>query len=62
MTPLTLQRKRRIASLKKRKFENSLKQAAEYHKLMVQRVKEARERRSASIARRRQSAASKGDN
>jgi len=32
---------------------------AAYHKLMVQRVKEARERRSASIAKRRNSQASR---
>lgn len=59
MTPQTLQRKRHLRSLKKRQFERSMKSAAEYHKLMVQRVKEARERRSASIAKRRASAASK---
>ncbi len=40
-----LQRKRRRAALKKRSLENSKAQAAEYHKLLVSRLKEQRERR-----------------
>ena len=42
-----LQRKRRRASLKKRSLENSKSQAAEYHKLLMSRLKEQRERRCA---------------
>lgn len=53
VTPLTLQRKRRLASLKKRSLERSKAQAAEYHKLLVQRIKEQRERRSESLAKKR---------
>jgi small subunit ribosomal protein S6e len=41
-----LQRKRRRESLKKRSLERSKAQAQEYHKLLVQRLKEQRERRS----------------
>eukprot|EP00983_Pelagomonas_calceolata_P058805 1145636-Pelagomonas_calceolata.AAC.3 len=40
-----LQRKRRRAALKKRSLESSKAQAAEYHKLLVSRLKEQRERR-----------------
>jgi len=59
VTPATLQRKRKLKAIKKAKNDKAMKSAAEYHKLMVQRVKEARERRSASIAKRRSSAAKK---
>ncbi|KAJ9530812.1 hypothetical protein QJQ45_028699 [Haematococcus lacustris] len=45
ITPESLQRKRRRESLKKRGLESSKAQAAEYHKLLVQRLKEQRERR-----------------
>jgi small subunit ribosomal protein S6e len=45
VTPLTLQRKRRRESIKKRSLEKSKADAAEYHKLLVQRLKEQRERR-----------------
>jgi hypothetical protein len=41
------------ASLKKRGLERSKAQAAEYHKLLVQRIKEQRERRSESLAKKR---------
>jgi hypothetical protein len=40
-----LQRKRRRTALKKRSLESSKSQAAEYHKLLVTRLKEQRERR-----------------
>eukprot|EP00199_Chlamydomonas_sp_CCMP681_P005624 CAMPEP_0119105854 /NCGR_PEP_ID=MMETSP1180-20130426/3702_1 /TAXON_ID=3052 ORGANISM="Chlamydomonas cf sp, Strain CCMP681" /NCGR_SAMPLE_ID=MMETSP1180 /ASSEMBLY_ACC=CAM_ASM_000741 /LENGTH=252 /DNA_ID=CAMNT_0007091023 /DNA_START=67 /DNA_END=825 /DNA_ORIENTATION=+ len=53
ITPLTLQRKRRLASLKKAGLEKSKSQAADYHKLLVQRLKEQRERRSESLAKKR---------
>lgn len=53
VTPLTLQRKRRRTSEKKRSLERSKAQAQEYHKLLVQRLKEQRERRSESLAKKR---------
>ncbi len=53
VTPLTLQRKRARASLKKQRIEKSKKDAAEYHKLLALRMKERRERRSESLAKRR---------
>ncbi|KAL6761474.1 ribosomal protein S6e-domain-containing protein [Haematococcus lacustris] len=53
ITPESLQRKRRRESLKKRGLESSKAQAAEYHKLLVQRLKEQRERRSESLAKKR---------
>ncbi len=45
VTPLTLQRKRRRVSIKKKSLEKSKSEAADYHKLLVQRLKEQRERR-----------------
>jgi small subunit ribosomal protein S6e len=45
VTPLTLQRKRRRESAKKRSLEKSKTEAADYHKLLLQRLKEQRERR-----------------
>ena len=53
VTPLVLQRKRRRAALKKAKHERSRAEAADYHKLLVQRLKEQRERRSESLAKKR---------
>jgi small subunit ribosomal protein S6e len=53
VTPETLQRKRRKAAIKKAKHEKSRTEAAEYHKLLVQRLKEQRERRSESLAKKR---------
>lgn len=53
VTPVTLQRKRRRAALKKRRITTKKVEAAEYHKLLVQRLKEARERRSESMAKKR---------
>jgi small subunit ribosomal protein S6e len=53
VTPETLQRKRRKASIKKAKHEKARAEAADYHKLLVQRLKEQRERRSESLAKKR---------
>jgi len=53
VTPEALHRKRRLRSLKKRSLERSKAEAAEYHKLLVQRIKEQRERRSESLAKKR---------
>ncbi|GAX78432.1 hypothetical protein CEUSTIGMA_g5873.t1 [Chlamydomonas eustigma] len=53
VTPLTLQRKRRRESAKKRSLEKSKTEAADYHKLLLQRLKEQRERRSESLAKKR---------
>ncbi|KAF8065768.1 rps6 [Scenedesmus sp. PABB004] len=53
VTPETLQRKRRKASIKKAKHEKSRTEAAEYHKLLMTRLKEQRERRSESLAKKR---------
>ncbi|KAK9817106.1 hypothetical protein WJX72_009622 [[Myrmecia] bisecta] len=65
VTPLTLQRKRRRASLKKQRITQKKADAAEYHKLLVTRLKEERERRSESLAKKRAtrmaSQASKGE-
>lgn len=53
VTPLTLQRKRHRNSVKKARHEKARTEAAEYHKLLVQRLKEQRERRSESLAKKR---------
>eukprot|EP00884_Botryococcus_braunii_P022156 jgi/Botrbrau1/8624/Bobra.0196s0019.1 len=53
ITPLTLQRKRHRAAIKRRRIEKSKAEAAEYHKLLLSRLKEARERRSESLAKKR---------
>lgn len=53
VTPVALQRKRRRAAIKKSRHERSRTEAAEYHKLLVQRLKEQRERRSESLAKKR---------
>ncbi|CAG9464281.1 unnamed protein product [Pedinophyceae sp. YPF-701] len=58
VTPQTLQRKRSRAAKKKIAQEKSMKEAAEYHKLIVQRVKEQQERRSKSLAEKRAKRAS----
>jgi len=55
VTSLTLQRKRHRASVKKTAIAKSKSDAAEYHKLLALRIKEARERRSESLAKRRAS-------
>ncbi|GIL56629.1 hypothetical protein Vafri_11965 [Volvox africanus] len=53
VTPAALQRKRARKSLKKRQQEKNKSEAAEYHKLLMQRLKEQRERRSESLAKKR---------
>jgi hypothetical protein len=53
VTPVSLQRKRRRAAIKKSRHERARTEAAEYHKLLVQRIKEQRERRSESLAKKR---------
>ena len=53
VTPQTLQRKRHRAAVKAGRIAKSKAEAAEYHKLLVQRLKEARERRSESLAKKR---------
>lgn len=53
VTPASLQRKRRVAAIKKSRVERARSEAAEYHKLLVQRLKEQRERRSESLAKKR---------
>ena len=58
VTPLTLQRKRHRASVKKARIAKGKADAADYHKLLALRMKERRERRSESLAQRRASTAS----
>uniref|UniRef100_A0A7S1SLA5 40S ribosomal protein S6 n=1 Tax=Tetraselmis chuii TaxID=63592 RepID=A0A7S1SLA5_9CHLO len=53
VTPLTLQRKRKMAAVKRERHAKSKKEEAEYHKLLVLRLKEQRERRSESLAKKR---------
>ncbi|KAG8497337.1 hypothetical protein CXB51_008647 [Gossypium anomalum] len=61
VTPLTLQRKRGRIAEKKKRVAKAKADAAEYQKLLAQRLKEQRERRSESLAKKRSrlSAASK---
>ncbi|OMO73064.1 Ribosomal protein S6e [Corchorus olitorius] len=61
VTPLTLQRKRARIAEKKKRVAKAKSDAAEYQKLLAQRLKEQRERRSESLAKKRSrlSAASK---
>ncbi|XP_075514090.1 small ribosomal subunit protein eS6-like [Primulina tabacum] len=61
VTPLTLQRKRARISDKKKRIAKAKTEAAEYQKLLATRLKEQRERRSESLAKKRSrlSAASK---
>ncbi|KAL5225788.1 hypothetical protein ABZP36_012427 [Zizania latifolia] len=53
VTPLTLQRKRARIAKKKQRITKKKSEAAEYQKLLAQRLKEQRERRSESLAKRR---------
>ena len=53
VTPLTLQRKRARIADKKKRVAKSKSAAAEYQKLLATRMKEQRERRSESLAKRR---------
>ncbi|KAL5703016.1 40S ribosomal protein S6 [Ranunculus cassubicifolius] len=61
VTPLTLQRKRARIADKKKRIVKAKSEAAEYQKLLASRLKEQRERRSESLAKKRSrlSAASK---
>ncbi|RZR83044.1 hypothetical protein BHM03_00009602 [Ensete ventricosum] len=53
VTPLTLQRKRSRIAEKKKRIAKAKSEAAEYQKLLATRLKEQRERRSESVAKRR---------
>ncbi|KAL9329362.1 hypothetical protein ACSQ67_004365 [Phaseolus vulgaris] len=53
VTPLTLQRKRARIADKKKRISKAKSEAAEYQKLLASRLKEQRERRSESLAKRR---------
>ena len=53
VTPQTLQRKRHRKAVKAAKIEKAKAEAADYHKLLVTRLKEQRERRSESLAKKR---------
>ena len=55
ITANSLQRKRHEASVKKVAIAKAKAEAQEYHKLLALRLKEARERRSESLAKRRAS-------
>ncbi|KAJ3104611.1 40S ribosomal protein S6 [Phlyctochytrium bullatum] len=52
VTPLTLQRRRHINSVKRRKSEAAKEAAADYAKLLAQRVKERKEKRHEAHVRR----------
>lgn len=51
ITPLRLQRKRRVTSLKKRRAEKNKQQSSEYAKLLAQYIKEKRERKRSESRR-----------
>lgn len=53
VTPRVLQHKRARIALKKQRIERKKAEAADYHKLLVTRLKEERERRSESLAKKR---------
>jgi small subunit ribosomal protein S6e len=53
VTPVTLQRKRRRIAIKKGRIAKKKVEASEYHKLLMTRLKEERERRSESLAKKR---------
>ncbi|KAJ6685599.1 40S RIBOSOMAL PROTEIN S6-LIKE [Salix purpurea] len=53
VTPLTLQRKRARISDKKKRIAKAKSEAADYQKLLATRLKEQRERRSESLAKKR---------
>jgi small subunit ribosomal protein S6e len=58
VTPLTLQRKRHRIAIKKQRVAKAKTEAAEYQKLLALRIKEQREHRSESLAKKRASRAS----
>lgn len=53
VTPLTLQRKRARIADKKKRIAKAKSEAADYQKLLASRLKEQRERRSESLAKKR---------
>jgi len=53
VTPRTLQRKRRAASIAKQRREKSKQEEQEYHKLLALRSKEKKEKRQQSISKKR---------
>lgn len=53
VTPATLQRKRHKRAVRRRRIETKQQEAAEYHKLLMEKLKEQRERRSESLAKKR---------
>ncbi|KAJ6405145.1 hypothetical protein OIU84_013173 [Salix udensis] len=53
VTPLTLQRKRARISDKKKRIAKAKSEAADYQKLLATRLREQRERRSESLAKKR---------
>jgi len=53
VTPLTLQRKRARIAQKKQRIVKKKSEAADYQKLLAQRLKEQRDRRSESLAKKR---------
>ncbi|KAK9110738.1 hypothetical protein Sjap_018798 [Stephania japonica] len=53
VTPLTLQRKRARIAEKKKRIAKAKSEAAEYQKLLASRLKEQREKRSESLAKKR---------
>ena len=53
VTPLTLQRKRARIADKKKRVVKATSEAAEYQTLLASRLKEQRERRSESLAKKR---------
>lgn len=53
VTPLTLQRKRARIADKKKRIAKATSDAAEYQKLLASRLKEQRDRRSESLAKKR---------
>merc|ERR1712224_1137399 len=57
ITPTKQQRKRRVKALKAKKIAKAKSEAASYAKLLATRVKEAKERRSESLAKRRAASA-----
>lgn len=54
VTPKLLERKRRLRAQKERRWARVRAEQEGYHQLLVRRLKEARERRSESIAKRRE--------
>lgn len=53
VTPQRLQRKRKESAIRKERITRKKQEAADYHKLLVTRLKEQRERRSESLAKKR---------